>query len=287
MKRHGTLSPDPRETRQDSAFTLAEFLVVLGVLALFTFTLLPALARTKGDSRAFQCLNNTRELTRAWRMWTDDNQDQLLYSSGLSSAPASDARTWVFGDVDFNGANRATWDVNYAIAKSPLWPYCGTNAGIWRCPADGSYVQTVAGIKPRVRTYAMNYYLGGYGGTDGGWGPPFSNFRIYLKYAEILNPTPARLFVFTEFRPDAIVWSEFLTAMDGYPSNPALFQLSDLPGCSHDGAAGFSFADGHGELHRWKDRRTTTPPGMGPPSTSASPNNPDIAWLQDHATRPK
>jgi type II secretory pathway pseudopilin PulG len=53
------------KTGRHSAFTLAELLFVLVMLAHLTFTLLPALARTKGDSRAFQCLNNAHELNRA------------------------------------------------------------------------------------------------------------------------------------------------------------------------------------------------------------------------------
>ena len=47
------------------AFTLIELLAVLAVLALWTLLLVPALARTKLDSRTFQCLKNARELNRA------------------------------------------------------------------------------------------------------------------------------------------------------------------------------------------------------------------------------
>ncbi len=49
------------------------------------------------------------------------------------------------------------------------------------------------------------------------------------------------------------------------------------------------FADGHSELHRWRDGRTM-PPLVDNGNVNdqyASPNNPDVAWLQDHATRPK
>jgi prepilin-type processing-associated H-X9-DG protein len=57
----------------------------------------------------------------------------------------------------------------------------------------------------------------------------------------------------------------------------------------HDLACGFSFADGHAEMKRWRDGRTT--PGFSPITdpyaTPASANNVDIAWLQDHSTRPQ
>src|ERR1051325_4189081 len=82
------------------AFTLIELLAVLAVLVLCAVMLLPAFARTQPDSRAFQCLNNLRELNRAWRMWSDDNQDLLLYASELNSTVPSAPRVWVRGHVD-------------------------------------------------------------------------------------------------------------------------------------------------------------------------------------------
>jgi hypothetical protein len=59
----------------------------------------------------------------------------------------------------------------------------------------------------------------------------------------------------------------------------------------HHFACGFSFADGHSELRRWRDSRTMPPLTIGAnplfDHTSSSPGNPDVAWLQDHSTRPK
>jgi hypothetical protein len=59
----------------------------------------------------------------------------------------------------------------------------------------------------------------------------------------------------------------------------------------HHLACGFSFADGHSELHRWRDTRTTPPLvyGANPlfDHMTPSPRNPDVAWLQEASTRPK
>jgi prepilin-type processing-associated H-X9-DG protein len=77
--------------------------------------------------------------------------------------------------------------------------------------------------------------------------------------------------------------------MTGWPNQPASYGFYDLPGCYHNLACGFSFADGHSETHRWRDGRTT-PPLLESSNISdqySSPNNPDVAWLQNHATRPK
>ncbi len=60
----------------------------------------------------------------------------------------------------------------------------------------------------------------------------------------------------------------------------------------HNRACGFSFADGHSEMRRWIDSRTTPPLVRGDVDPLgaghlASPGNPDIAWLQDRSTPPK
>jgi prepilin-type processing-associated H-X9-DG protein len=136
----------------------------------------------------------------------------------------------------------------------------------------------------------MNVYLGGYAGTDGGWGWA-SQFRLFLKATDLTAPGPAKTFVFVEMRPDSINSPSFQTEMIGYPDNPALYQFNtDYPNMLHDLACNFSFADGHAETHRWLDPRTAPPLGMLPPYTGfgvAVPGDPDVAWLQDHATRPR
>jgi hypothetical protein len=77
--------------------------------------------------------------------------------------------------------------------------------------------------------------------------------------------------------------------MAGWPDQPDLYGFYDLPGFYHHLAAGFSFADGHSEIRRWRDSRT-----MPPLQTEGevddwfdSPGNQDVAWLQDHASRPR
>ena len=42
------------------------------------------------------------------------------------------------------------------------------------------------------------------------------------------------------------------------------------------------FADGHANLQRWQDQRTITNRTIL--HFESSPGNPDLQWLQDHAT---
>jgi prepilin-type N-terminal cleavage/methylation domain-containing protein/prepilin-type processing-associated H-X9-DG protein len=273
-----------------NGFTLIELLVVIAIIAILAALLLPSLTRAKLKAQGIQCMSNNRQMALAWRMYTEDNRDQLPYASGDATTFAYDPAAWVTGGLDFNPANRSNWDINQDITKSPLWPYCANNAGIWKCPADKSVVTVAGVVKPRVRSIAMNIFLGGFHGTEN---PSGANFITYLRYSQLANPGPTKIFVFIDEREDAINWGNFETEMTGYePPNPTLYSLTDLPASYHGQAGGLSFADGHAEIHRWRDGRTMPALVTGGlvfngSSSSSSPRNIDVAWLQDHATRPK
>ena len=103
---------------------------------------------------------------------------------------------------------------------------------------------------------------------------------------------PTKLFVLLDMREDSVDMGNFATQMDGYSQsnpNPRLYGFFDLPGIYHGGAAGFSFADGHCEIKKWRDPRTTPPLVQDAQVMDRFPSkdNPDVAWLQDRATRPK
>jgi prepilin-type processing-associated H-X9-DG protein len=80
--------------------------------------------------------------------------------------------------------------------------------------------------------------------------------------------------------------------MSGYanPVSPGAYEFDqDLPGFYHNRASGFSFADGHSEIHRWRDDRTMPPLQIGTNfwTIVPAPRDVDVAWLQDHTTRLK
>jgi prepilin-type N-terminal cleavage/methylation domain-containing protein/prepilin-type processing-associated H-X9-DG protein len=271
-------------------FTLIELLVVIAIIAILAALLLPALNRAKVKALGIQCMSNNRQMAIAWRMYTEDNRDTLLYASGNGTNWWYDPEAWCTGIMDFDPNNRSNWDPNIDIVKSPIWPYCSKNYFIWRCPADRSYLTVNGQQKPRIRTMCMNLFLGGYHGE-----PPNSGagYIVYRKYYELNRPGPSTIFVFIDEREDAINWGNFGTEMPGYdPNNPGLYSLSDLPASYHGQACGFSFADGHAEIHRWRDQRTMPPLMQGGliftgTGSTPSPTNVDVAWLQEHATRRK
>jgi len=94
--------------------------------------------------------------------------------------------------------------------------------------------------------------------------------------------------VFLDERWDIINWGNFATDMSGYPNKPNLYAFQgDLPNMMHNRGCSVSFADGRAEIHHGVDGRTTPPFGSFFGNPIVSPRNLDIAWLQDHATRPK
>src|SRR5688572_27347865 len=94
-------------------FTLIELLVVIAIIAIM---LLPALAKAKLKTQGIQCMNNTRQLMLAWRMYAEDNNERLVFA--YAPAGGANARyAWIQGGLDFSGANRSNWDIEQDIKK--------------------------------------------------------------------------------------------------------------------------------------------------------------------------
>jgi prepilin-type N-terminal cleavage/methylation domain-containing protein len=258
-------------------FTLIELLVVIAIIAILAGMLLPSLAKAKTRAFGVQCMNNTHQMTIAWRLYADDNKDKLVPSFG--------GFQWVNGSLDFSGSNPSNWDINQDIVKSPLWPYCGKSAAIWKCPADRSVVRRGGVALPRVRSISMDAW---FNSSDvANFEPGGAHFRIYKRYGDMVDPGPSMTWLFMDEREDSINDGELVVGMYGWPDQPNQWTLVDYPASYHLNAAGISYADGHSEIHRWVDPRTM-PPIRDPsniPYNSQMAGNQDIYYLMLHTTR--
>jgi prepilin-type N-terminal cleavage/methylation domain-containing protein/prepilin-type processing-associated H-X9-DG protein len=257
-----TISSGPLATRglaPKAAFTLIELLVVIAIIAILAAMLLPALGRAKLKTQGVYCMNNTKQLMLANHMYQGDNRDEFPYSfHGGYVPPATGPFPWVTGWLDWSTSTdntNLTYLVNpqYAVLAS----YFGKEKNIYKCPADSyaSPAQRAQGWSSRCRSVSGNIYIGkGNAWTTLGGGPSGpNNLGIYkgaAKAADLTIPGPVQSWVYMDEHPDSI--NDAGAFAPNTPTN-----IPDAPATYHAGAAGFAFADGHSEIHKWRGRTMT------------------------------
>jgi len=277
--------------RGASGFTLIELLVVIAIIAILAALLLPALGRAKAKAQGVQCMNNSRQLMLAWKFYCDDSGEKVP-SAWHPTDAAKWGDWWPVGSMSWtgnpmtDGANQNNWNPETTVKLSPLWPYCGNNPAIFRCPGDTKYSCIYQGqAYPRIRSMSMNSWFNGED-TESVSGTPKGTYTVYGRTTDILKPGPSMTFVFLDERADSINDGEWCVSMMGWdPYQPTAWRIVDIPGNYHGGACGFAFADGHSEIHKWKDVALTIPFGHGP--NTPAPNSKDAYWIMERATRPQ
>ncbi len=143
---------------------------------------------------------------------------------------------------------------------------------------------------PRCRSISMNAYIAmnptdlapsGLGPSST-WGGAASGCYVYEKESQLIKPAPSQLWLFLDEHPDSINDGFFIFSMTrpGFDDGPAAY---------HNGACGFSFVDGHSEIHEWSQQLQCSYwpqvtqqkwPGSLPEGTTG----PDVLWMYQHSS---
>jgi prepilin-type processing-associated H-X9-DG protein len=265
-----------------SAFSLVELLVAIGILATLAGLLLVAISKAKAKGQGVACQNNFRQLMLAWKLYGDDNNGKLPRNAAFNGIARyrADSGGWIHGWLDYNNRNTDNTNILNLIGsfdgQTALFGKYLTAPQIYKCPVDPTSVAIGGHLYPRVRSVSMNQAIGS--GSTANW-LPRSNYIVFEKEGDIVNPVPAHLLVFLDEHPDSINDAGWAFQMHD-PDQRDRARLIDIPASYHNRAANLSFADGHCEVHKWLDPRTVPPIRYtNDVSNIATPNSPDSDWL--------
>jgi prepilin-type processing-associated H-X9-DG protein len=265
---------------------LIELLVVIAIIAILAAMLLPALAKAKQKAEGIACLNNLKQVSLAFFSYNSDNgklpSNLGHYTVDVNSTWCSGVLDWRRGLYPLPGYPDPNTN-NYYLTAPLLGPYLAKSTGVFKCPAD----RVPSDIGPRNRSISMNGFVGATDRTE--WDVyGYTQYRLYIKDSDFVRPGPANLWVYLDEHPDGINDCFFGMQMPPvtlWPNTASAWD--DVPASYHNGACGFSFADGHAEIKKWLDDNSKWPVRRSAGCAgSGTTSKRDSAWMSARTTAP-
>jgi len=253
---------------------LIELLVVIAIVSILACMLLPAVSKAKMSAQRTVCLSNLQQLNLGCKMYSDDNEGELVASWPLgptvntanpycwcpgwaSTAPRSPA-------VGMGPAYSCTNDL--ALKQGKIWPYINS-AIVYRCPADN---RSVNGL-PVVRSFSMNSWLNGCSQGDPTGSSTYAtpkndqtlSFTLFRREGQVLHPEQ----IWRLIEEDGSTINDDMFLVDMGKTNA----VADLPSTRHGTAYGLTFMDGHSENIAFRSPASAW--------NQTCPNGPDADWV--------
>lgn len=229
-------------------FAITGIIVPVISFALMIAILLPALSRVKAQAKRVVCLNNLRQLSLAWIIYSDENDFHIV--NGAAGQQRANELFWTGRDWSSDMMSEQLLSEReqiQAIHNGALWQYCRSKE-IYRCPA---------GLSGHLRTYSIVDSMNGIAreGTE-------EKLGVYIKKRTQIRQPALRIV--------------FIDVGQVIPETYAVYydqqKWWDQPPVRHDDGTTVSFADGHSEYWRWRGKET-----IEHSKTDADIHNPNAA----------
>jgi len=220
------LKNSARGRTRGRGFTLIELLVVIAIIGILAASLLPALTKAKEKAHCTACIKNFRQLGLALVMYTQDNNDMMLWCQWYNAYGPS----WVYlpyrGQAPdlyklVNGVLEDNPDVNAIsnILQGVYYP-CIKNRQVYYCPLDRKENKDFTYRIQRVSSCIMNGAVCGFGS--------YSRLRFKIS----------------QFNPSAYVqWEPKVNNESGGPNGPYAYNVG------HDASQVPNNTEGIGNRH--------------------------------------